>query len=779
MARTASQPTTWKALCMGAMLMTGVLGDQILTTTGFTDCGSLPSITIQQLSMTYDNDAQTITFDIQGTSSSSQNVSATLDVTAYGISAFTNTFNPCDPKTMVAELCPLPNGPFVARGTQKVPAQYASMIPGIAFSVPDISALAIMKLNSLGSSNMVACIQAQVTNGKTMSVPAVSYVAASIAGVSLAASGLSAIGTVLHGGAASSSVGVPAVSPSFADVAGWFQGMAMSGMLSVNYPPIYRNFAKNFAFSVGLIPWNGLLGSIDDFRAKTGGNLTEDSVAYLRNLTVSVEQKNKMSSSVVARLVRRDDAAAGDAGFSGQITQTISGVKNFAESLSVPKSDVFMTALLIVAIVIASIVTGILLVKVILEVWSLYGKFPESLTGFRKHYWRSIARTITSLILLLYGIWVLYCVFQFTLGDSWAAKTLAGVSLALFTGVLLFFGYKIWSTAHRLKREHGDAARLYEDKQNWIKYSMFYEAYQKSYWWLFIPVILYTFAKGCLVAAGDGHGMAQTAVSFVIEAAMLALLVWSRPFERRSSNIINIIIAVVRVLSVICVFVFVEEFGIQQTTQTVMGVVMIAVQSTLTGALAILVLWNAINATIKMNPHRKRRKELGKFSFSLFLLLMMMYFVIIITQYCSNKLAFAEKQREDMDDLTPLDARNTMLIRSKADLEASMYPPIPSDHEENLPPYSKTGDRYYAPSIPESTYHPALSGSHSPSPMYRDLTGARQAGDSSPSYSQDFFSVGVDDSRPNSRTSTRGPSPDGRDLVQPHDFVGSQKYSGY
>lgn len=597
--------------------MTGVMGDQILTTTGFTDCGSLPSITIQQLSITYDNDAKTVTFDIEGISTISENVTASLDVTAYGVNAFTNSFSPCDPKTFVNELCPLPNGPFSARGTQQVPAQYANMIPAIAFSVPDISAKAIMKLDRLSDKSMMACISADVTNGKTMSVPAVSYVAAGIAGVSLVASGMTAVGSAMSGSAAGSGVGVAGLSPSFTDVAGWFQGMAMNGMLSVNYPPVYRSFAKNFAFSVGLIPWNGLLNNIDTFRANTGGNLTEDSVAYLRNITRALDagdQTNSSDAGVLARLVRRDDVDM--TGVTGQVTQTISGIKNFAESLSVPKSDVFMTALLIVAIVIAAIVTIILFVKVVLEVWSLYGKFPESLIGFRKHYWRSIARTITSLILLLYGIWVLYCVFQFTLGDSWAAKLLAGLSLAIFTGILAFFGFKIWITAHRLKAQHGDASKLYEEKENWLKYSMFYEAYQKSYWWLFIPMIAYTFIKGCIVAAGDGHGMAQTVVSFVVELAMLALLVFTRPFERRSTTMINIFIAVVRVLSVICVFVFVDEFNVEQTTQTVMGAVMIAIQSTLTVALALLVGWNAINATIKMNPHRKRRKDMGKFPYA-------------------------------------------------------------------------------------------------------------------------------------------------------------------
>jgi hypothetical protein len=234
------------------------------------------------------------------------------------------------------------------------------------------------------------------------------------------------------------------------------------------------------------------------------------------------------------------------------------------------------------------------------------------LTGFRKHYWGSIARAITSLIMLLYGIWVLYCVFQFTQGDSWAAKTLAGVTLAIFTGILAFFSWKIWSTARKLKNAEGDPNGLYQDKEIWVKYSLFYESYKKDYWWLFVPTIVYLFAKGCALAVGDGHGMSQTIAQLVVEGCMLALLIWSRPFERKSGNVIGIAIQVVRVLSVVCILVFVEQLGISQTSKTVAGVVLIAVQSTLTGLLVILIAWNAINVCIRENPHRKRRKELGK-----------------------------------------------------------------------------------------------------------------------------------------------------------------------
>lgn len=150
-----------------------------------------------------------------------------------------------------------------------------------------------------------------------------------------------------------------------------------------------------------------------------------------------------------------------------------------------------------------------------------------------------MARAIVQLILVLYGVVVLYCIFQFTHGDSWAAQTLAGVTLALFTAILAFFGFKIWKTAHKLKKVEGDTSGLYDNKEHWLKYSLFYDAYKKDFWWLFIPVIVYSklapqpllyrdsllipsivFAKGCVLAAADGHGLSQTVGQLVIECVV-------------------------------------------------------------------------------------------------------------------------------------------------------------------------------------------------------------------------------------------------------------------
>ncbi|KAI0543051.1 hypothetical protein GGR58DRAFT_7106 [Xylaria digitata] len=616
-----------------ALVTTGVLGEDILVTSGFNNCNNNSDITVDNVDIKYNNADKTVTFNVAGTSAKEQNVTAWLTVTAFGQEFYRNEFNPCSPATFVQQLCPVPPGHFGANGSQAIPAEFVDKIPAIAFQLPDVAAQAKLELKSLDDNSTIGCVQSEVTNGKTVNVPAVSYIAAGVAAGALVLGGASAVSAAISGaaaGAGSSVGGVGTVSPSFGEVFGVFHGFALNGMMSVQYPQVYRSFSKNFAFSTGLIPWKAMQIGIDNFRARTGGNLTRDSVELLEKTTLvfpdgSTSSANgtlfkrafkdfaslalrEIDTQVNSTVTGGDDASPTES----SIRTAVSGIQGFVNTLAVPESNTFMTVLEIVAIVIGAIIVSILLVKVILEAWAVFGRFPKSLAGFRKHYWGSIARAVTSLILLLYGVWVLYCIFQFTNGDSWAAQVLAGVTLALFTGILVFFSWKIWSTARKLKDAEGDTSSLYEDKLYWRKYSLFYESYKKGYWWVFMPVIIYLFAKGTVLAVLDGHGMAQSIASLVVEGLFLILLLWSRPYERRSGNVINIAIQVVRVLSVVLILVFVEEFGIAQTTQTVAGVVLIAVQSALAVTLAILILWNTIISLCKQNPHQKRRKEMGK-----------------------------------------------------------------------------------------------------------------------------------------------------------------------
>ena len=305
--------------------------------------------------------------------------------------------------------CPVPAGRFAAQGSQEIPSSFAGQIPSIAFSVPDLEGLAKLELKAADTGEDLACIQSGVTNGKTLEVRAVSYVAVGIAGAALLLTGLSALGSA-------GSVGAHSPSVSFSTVIGWFQSMQMNGMMSVNYPPIYRSFTKNFAFSGGLIQWNSMQTSIDNFRNSTGGNLTDNNVQYLRNATLVYTDGSSSSTTMKKRgiifsfdnvlLSARDvltdvngtesgsgDGASTDISESNKATHIVHGVQGYVEQLTIPQANTFMvckkcfwvasstllldgiadiinqqTVLLVFAIVIAAITVGMILMTILYSI---------------------------------------------------------------------------------------------------------------------------------------------------------------------------------------------------------------------------------------------------------------------------------------------------------------------------------------------------------------------------------------------------------------------------
>jgi len=182
------------------------------------------------------------------------------------------------------------------------------------------------------------------------------------------------------------------------------------------------------------------------------------------------------------------------------------------------------------------------------------------------------------------------------------------------------------------------------------------------------------FAKGCIIAGANGHGLIQASGQLIVEAIMLCLVLWMRPHQLRSGRWINIFIQVVRVASVVCILVFVEELGISQTTKTITGVVLIVVQSVLTAVLAILIAVNALIVCIKENPHRRQRKE-------------------------------AEKLNRDLDNLTPLDARNSLLMEPMSQQHTAYQgvPPVAGPFTDPKGRYDPVPHRSESPTFTDTT----------------------------------------------------------------------------
>lgn len=171
----------------------------------------------------------------------------------------------------------------------------------------------------------------------------------------------------------------------------------------------------------------------------------------------------------------------------------------------------------------------------------------------------------------MYGTWTLYCLYQFRNGDSWGAHILAGVTLTTFTAILGFFAWRIFVVARHTKKSAEGQEQLFIHKPYMRKYGLFYDQFKSNFWWIFFPLIIYAFAKGAFIALGDGHGLIQTVGQLACEMLLLVLLLWNRPYNTKAGNVLNIIISCVRVLSVVCLIVFVDQLGIAADTKTITG----------------------------------------------------------------------------------------------------------------------------------------------------------------------------------------------------------------
>ena len=88
-------------------LLPSALGTDILKTNGFSNCNNGTStIKVNNVDISFDRSTNEIQFDVSGTSTQVQDVTAELIVTAYGIQVYQDTFDPCADSTKVEQLCP-------------------------------------------------------------------------------------------------------------------------------------------------------------------------------------------------------------------------------------------------------------------------------------------------------------------------------------------------------------------------------------------------------------------------------------------------------------------------------------------------------------------------------------------------------------------------------------------------------------------------------------------------------------------------------------------------
>lgn len=92
-------------LALGSLPSLGLAGGT-LSTKGLSSCQTDSEIEIQDLQFTYTRSTKEVVFNVAGTSSKEQNVTASITIYAYGNNIYSKEFDPCSPDYRMDQLCP-------------------------------------------------------------------------------------------------------------------------------------------------------------------------------------------------------------------------------------------------------------------------------------------------------------------------------------------------------------------------------------------------------------------------------------------------------------------------------------------------------------------------------------------------------------------------------------------------------------------------------------------------------------------------------------------------
>ncbi|SCV69687.1 BQ2448_1081 [Microbotryum intermedium] len=276
-----------------ALLFANVIArQQVFYASAVSYCSSARAIEVKQFLLQYDNVDKTISFDINASSVESDlEAIISLQLEAYGIQAVNATLNLCTALSGV--LCPLPQYNFIASATLPLPPSVKDdvKLPAVAYRIPDLEAVATFRLLRVSDGAEATCLRVRLSNGESTRWAGVSWALAGLVFGAILLGLLQMFVNFWRGDTEAMERG--RTKERLLEIIGWYQFVAVSGLLSLDYPLIYNSFTANFAWPLGLVYIQPFQQSIDELRNRTGGNLTR--LAGSLNLVGGTEKARQAS----------------------------------------------------------------------------------------------------------------------------------------------------------------------------------------------------------------------------------------------------------------------------------------------------------------------------------------------------------------------------------------------------------------------------------------------------------------------------------------------------
>ncbi|KAI9684406.1 MAG: hypothetical protein M1829_002216 [Trizodia sp. TS-e1964] len=563
---------------------------QLIESKSLNPCSDNSSFTATLFHVVFTPENNSIAFDVVGVSAIQGNVTAEIQVYVYGYSAFKQLIDPC--KQNLPGLCPMSTGQIKITTNFNVAPSVVAQVPSIAYNVPDLDGLVRIVINDTLSGSTVACVEAQISNQKTVDQKAVGWVTAVIAGLALLAS---AVTSGLGHSVTASHVAANALS-----LFGYFQAQSIIGMAAVPLPPIVQSWTQNFSWSMGIINITFMQSIFTWYQKATGGAPTT-LLSDLSKTSIQVQKRSLESiDSFMSHLVPRAVPPA------GPINQVVilRGINRVAFRALIESSNFFMTGLAFFVAFVFFVCLSVAAFKGFCEIAAKSNLIKgEKFLEFRNG-WKIVLKGILfRLALIGFPQMVVLCIWEFTRADSPAEVVLALFFFASLTLTLAWAALKVIRIAKRSVTMHKSPAYiLYSDPSALNKWGFLYVQFRATAYYFIVPLLFYVLLKGLFIAVGQNNGKVQAIALLLIEAGYLIGSCILRPWMDKKTNVFNISIAVVNFLNTLFLMIFTGIFSQPGIVTGVIGVVFFVINAVFALILLVLVIISSIYALVSKNP---------------------------------------------------------------------------------------------------------------------------------------------------------------------------------
>lgn len=526
-----------------------------LFTSSLTYCAVPDVLMVQEFEFEFFKNNASLFFALSATNlASNLNASANIIVNTYGMTPLNYTFNLCD--VLQGQLCPLPQYNVTGSLSLPLPSGIELPIPEIAFQIPDLEAVAQVTLRRVETGEAAVCLQATLSNGWSLHIQAVAIATGTIALISL----LSSIFQSFYYPQSSTAVFRTITTFSF------FQQIALSGMLHLNFPSAYTAFVTNFAWSFGLFSRSDIIQSaIERMRAGTGSNLSEEPQAPTAYSDRTLSPYNLAAGSHdksfdIGTFIGGTDTQpyTPDHSFITPAVITTSsqtldpGIPVYINYVNVATGNAFMS--MFFTLLFLFIAFGFLHLAVFGGLkWASNhkkGGADKKLEKFRSVLASNSIRLVQ--ICLLPGI--LLSLFQWTLHDSWLSTF---ISVIIFLGIMSALGYPTFLIIREaLANGHQN---FNEDTMQKSPQGALIAPYKYTKYYFFLVALFAPVIRAAFVSLARSNGFVQVVGLVTLEVLYMIILLCIRPFHNRRGDVFEVTIAFIRLISTGALLPFVKE----------------------------------------------------------------------------------------------------------------------------------------------------------------------------------------------------------------------------